>query len=81
MRERNAVEGKIGEGKIGEGKRRYGLNLIMTKLKETSETTIMMTIIVMNIMKCYRKSLKKGFIFFIFQIKKIIEEKTFKNQL
>jgi len=73
MRERNAVEGKIGEGK-----RRYGLNLIMTKLRETSETTIMMTIIVMNIMNCYRKSLKKGFIFFIFQIKKIIEEKPSK---
>ena len=38
------------EGKFGEGKRKYGLNLIMTKLKETSETKIAMSFLVMNLM-------------------------------
>ena len=37
------------EGKIGEGKRRYGLNRIMTKLAETSETVIGMIIFIMNL--------------------------------
>lgn len=82
MRERNEIEGKIGEGK-----RRYGLNLIMTKLKETSETTIMMSIIAMNIMKCYRRNLKKCIIFFNIKINRIFKEKylkimiNFKNKM
>ncbi len=38
------------EGKFGIGKRKYGLNLIMTKLKETSETEIAMSFLVMNLM-------------------------------
>ena len=42
------------EGKIGEGKRRYGLNLIKEKLQETSETTIMVNLIVMNMAYLYR---------------------------
>ncbi len=37
------------EGKIGQGKRRYGLNRIMTKLAETSETVIGMIIFIMNL--------------------------------
>lgn len=37
------------EGKFGQGKRRFGLNLIMSKLSETSEATIAMTFIVMNL--------------------------------
>lgn len=41
---RNAVEGKLGEGK-----RRYGLGLIMAKLKETSETVIALQFLVMNL--------------------------------
>jgi hypothetical protein len=41
--ERNEVEGKIGVSK-----RRYGLELIMCKLQETSETEIMMQFVVMN---------------------------------
>jgi transposase, IS5 family len=42
------------EGKFGEGKRRYGLGLIKEKLQETSETTIMINLIVMNLAKGYR---------------------------
>lgn len=42
--ERNAVEGKFGQGK-----RRYSLNRIMTKLPHTSETAIMLSVLVMNL--------------------------------
>ena len=42
------------EGKIGNGKRRYGLNRIMAKLEETSETTIATIILVMNMEKILR---------------------------
>ena len=42
--ERNAIEGKFGEAK-----RRYGLDRIMTKLKNTSETSIHLHFLVMNL--------------------------------
>lgn len=42
--QRNAIEGKFGTGK-----RRYGLDLIMTKLKETSEVAIHLQFLVMNL--------------------------------
>ena len=42
------------EGKIGEGKRCYTLDRLYTKLKETSETSIMMSFIVMNLAKIAR---------------------------
>jgi IS5 family transposase len=41
---RNTVEGKFGEGKRG-----YGLNRIMARLRETSETVIAMQLLVMNL--------------------------------
>ncbi len=44
----------VSEGKNGEGKRRYGLNLIKEKLQETSEKTIMVNLIVMNLAYLYR---------------------------
>lgn len=44
MRERNAVESGFGIGK-----RRYGLDRIMAKLKETAESVIMLQFIVMNL--------------------------------
>jgi IS5 family transposase len=47
--ERNAVEGKFGEGK-----RCYGLNRVMTRLKNTSEVSIHMTFLVMNLEKRLR---------------------------
>jgi hypothetical protein len=47
--ERNAVEGKFGEGK-----RCYTLSRVMTRLKNTSEVSIHMTFIVMNLEKRLR---------------------------
>jgi len=48
-RDRQAVEGKFGQGK-----RRFRLDHIMTKLAATSEATIMMAFIIMNIEKIFR---------------------------
>ena len=45
------------EGKFGEGKRRYDLSRIMAKLAQTSETTIMLTFMVMNLEKMLTKAL------------------------
>ena len=42
--ERNAVEGRNGNAK-----RRWGLNLIMSKLDETAKTEAALSIIVMNV--------------------------------
>ena len=42
------------EGKFGEAKRTYTLDRVCTRLKETSETTIMLVIIVMNLMRMTR---------------------------
>ncbi len=50
----DALDRICSEGKIGEGKRRYGLNLIKEKLQETSETTIMINLIVMNLAYLHR---------------------------
>lgn len=46
------------EGKFGEVKRRYGLNLIKTKLTNTSENQIAMSILAMNLMTVLRSKLK-----------------------
>lgn len=43
------------EGKFGQGKRRFGLNLIMTKLLNTSETAIALTFLVMNLNKLLKR--------------------------
>lgn len=58
--ERNAVEGKFGEGK-----RRYGMNCISTKLKETSETQIQMIVFTMNVAKALRRALRLLFLAFL----------------
>ena len=50
---RNAIEGKFGQAK-----RRFGLNLVMTKLRETSETSIAITFLVVNLSKLLRQFLK-----------------------
>jgi hypothetical protein len=42
--DRNAIEGEFGQGK-----RRYGLDCIMTKLKHTSEVSILLQFLVMNL--------------------------------
>ena len=46
------------EGKFGEGKRKYGLNRILTKLKETSECVINIAFIVSNLNKRLRSLIK-----------------------
>ena len=43
------------EGKFGQAKRRYGLNCIMTKLPETSETSIAITFLVINLSTLLRQ--------------------------
>jgi hypothetical protein len=43
------------EGKFGEGKRRYSLNKIMTKLPNTSVTSIAIIFLVMNLSKLVRQ--------------------------
>ena len=50
------------EGKFGEAKRRYTLDRIGTKLKETSETSIMMVLLVMNLMVVARRKVKAFFV-------------------
>ena len=52
---RNAIEGKFGEGK-----RRFGLNRVMAKLDNTSETVIAITFLVMNLSTWLRR------VFFVF---------------
>ena len=47
---RNAIEGKFGQAK-----RRFSLNLVMTKLPETSETSIAITFLVVNLSKLLRQ--------------------------
>ncbi len=47
----------LSEGKFGQAKRRYGLNCIMTKLSETSETCIAITFLVINLSTLLRQVL------------------------
>jgi transposase, IS5 family len=42
------------KGKFGEGKRCYGLNRVMTRLKNTSEVSIHIIFLVMNLEKRLR---------------------------
>ncbi len=64
---RNGIEGKFGQGKSGatllrfpqqrnaHQERRYSLNLVMTKLPETSETSIAITFLVINLSTLLRQ--------------------------
>ncbi len=74
-RVRNAIEGKFGQAK-----RCYGLNCIMTKLSKTSETSIAITFLVINLSNLLRQvnclflllflnAYKLGFIFDFSMIK------------
>ncbi len=68
LRERRRIERKdestriAVEGKFGEGKRRYSLDRIATKLKETSESAIMLVFLVMNLSVLYRRKAKAFFV-------------------
>lgn len=61
--ERNAIEGKFGEGK-----RVYGLGLIKARLKATSETTIAIQLVIMNLEKILRDTFLS---FFLRQVQKL----------
>jgi hypothetical protein len=65
------------EGKFGNGKRKYSLDRIYAKLKSTSETWIMLIIIVMNLDKCLAKLFGRLFYIFLYFIKAL---KTIKCQ-
>ena len=60
------------EGKFGEAKRRYTLDCIGTKLKETSETSIMMVFLVMNIMVVARRKAKAFFVSLINALNELV---------
>jgi len=60
------------EGKFGEGKRRYTLDCIGTKLKETSETSIMMVFLVMNLMVLVRRKAKAFFVSLIDALNELV---------
>ena len=62
-REDEKIRNRI-EGKFGEGKRRYGLDLIKTKLKETSENKIAIIILAMNLMTLLIRVLRELFCLF-----------------
>ena len=49
------------EGKFGEGKRRYSLDCVETKLRETTESAIRLVFLVMNLMVLYRRKAKAFF--------------------
>jgi IS5 family transposase len=68
---RNSVEGKFGEGK-----RCYGLNRIMAKLKETSESVIVLQFLVMNLEQRLRVLLSQFFkVLFFSDLNIIIQSK------
>ena len=54
------------EGKFGQGKRAYGLNNIMAKTKETSESWINSIIFVMNLQKLLKVAEKYGYFLYSF---------------
>jgi len=53
------------EGKFGQGKRRFGLNLIMTKLSNTSETAIAISFLVMNLHTLFSRGYNLLFCLFL----------------
>ena len=67
------------EGKFGQGKRKYGLKLVMAKLKETSETKIAISFLVMNLMTLLLR-VKRG-LFWLFLTKQLIWDFIHKNKL
>lgn len=50
----DASQRNVVEGKFGEGKRKYGLGLIQTRLRKTSETVISLQLLVMNLERSLR---------------------------
>lgn len=69
--ERNHVEGKIGQGK-----RKFGMNLLRTKTKQTSYCAIHLIILAMNMLALQ----KRAFCFFYKLLKSVIEKYDTKNR-
>jgi len=65
------------EGKFGEAKRRYTLDCIGTKLKETSETSIMMVFLLINLMALLRRKAKAFFVLLIDTLTEMVERLVF----
>lgn len=75
----DALDRNCSEGKFGEGKRKYGLNLIKAKLQETSETVIIINLIVMNLARLLRGLffLFSKSVLWIFKLLLLLEEGRF----
>lgn len=58
---KDSCERNVVEGKIGTAKRRYGLDLIMSKLDETSKTDAALSIMMMNAWKRVKQELLRIF--------------------
>jgi len=56
---RDNCERNMVEGRFGSGKRRFGLDLVLSRLKETGETEVAMNIICMNVSHLLRVLLHK----------------------
>lgn len=59
------------EGKFGEGKRCYTLDRLSTKLEETSETSIMISFIVMNLQRFVRDRARSFIFAFYYSIRRL----------
>ena len=68
---RNAVEGKFGEGKV-----KYGLDRIMARLKDSSETVIALSFLCMNLGRRLRVLLR----FFLFWLERTFKYREIVNQ-
>lgn len=70
---RDSCERNIVEGRFGVGKRRYGLDLILSRIPETSDVEVAMNIICMNVAHVLRVLLRR----FILRMNSIIFKQTY----
>ena len=68
------------EGKFGVAKRSHTLGLIRTKLRETSETSIMMVFFMMNLERILKERLRLLFVTIWNLIKKLVRTMGFSDQ-
>jgi len=69
------------EGKIGNGKRAYGLNRIKMKLRVTSETSIAVTILVMNLEKIRKDLLHLLFLWLGKSVFRLASRRTMSSEM
>jgi hypothetical protein len=69
------------EGKFGVAKRRYSLGLIRSKLKATSETSIMLVFFVMNLELILKERLRLLFVTFFAWVEELVISLEFKGQI